>query len=244
MNASLRPHETSSQVLLRLSLTAALGVGMLALLLLATSALLAFLAFGMDFLLWATVLILGGGALLVAAILVRGWENARWMLVETIAAQVEKSRAEAHRIEAEADAISGGSSVINQQIHTTATGKAKVAINAPVMQENIRLVPVSAPGGKLIEGLPAPAICFFIDQYDVRGWSQRAWVDCGMRIPGLSEPVGYDTWRQLVGVIEKVGGCPPVRERTKIKPLLDLQVIKAKALGPGFAPPAASDETA
>lgn len=174
----------------------------------------------------ATVTLWGllGGSLVIAISLVSALLDARWILIESVAAELDER-------EAERQALSGGKTTINKtQIDARGMGNAVEVNNAPV--EKIRLVQVRT-AGKLIEGIPAPALAFFIDQYDVRGWSQRAWIDQGIRLPGMKEPVDYDTWRQLVGILEKVEAIPPVQPRQKIKPIIPLETIKQKALGSG-----------
>lgn len=172
------------------------------------------------------VLLLGlfAGAVLIARIWLSAAADVRWIVVEPVAAWIDRQ-------EAEAELLRGGNAVINNT-NVTASGKAKVAVNAPVMQERVHLVQVNTPG-RLIEDIPAPALAFFVDQYKVRGWSQRAWVDQGIRLPGMDRAVDYETWRQCLGLIERVGGVPPIEARRKITPILDLDTIKRKALASG-----------
>lgn len=120
----------------------------------------------------------------------------------------------------------------NTSIQVSGEGNLVAFNNMPQVmpvQEHVRLVPVHTPS-KLIDGIPAPTLAFFIDQYNVRGWGQRAWVDQGIRLPGLKEPVNYDIWRMLVGELEKIEGIPPVKPRTKIQPILPLETIKHKLI--------------
>jgi hypothetical protein len=121
---------------------------------------------------------------------------------------------------------------IQTNVDARGVGNAVAVHNTPIVQENIRIVPVHTPH-KLIDGIPEAALAFFIDQYEIRSWSQRDWVDQGIRLPGMKEPVDYDIWRQLIGEIEKVEGIPPVKERVKIKPILPLETIKRKLLSDG-----------
>lgn len=182
------------------------------------------------------VLFVGGG-ILAAGILgasfavYDGLNVAGWILVNQIASKIAREAAETERIRAEAAAIQGGTAVI-QNTQVNAKGRAQVAISQPIIQENTRLIPVRTPH-KLIDDIPVPAIAFFVDQYDIRGWTQRAWVKQGLRVPGLDREMDYDTWRQMVTLIEKVGGCAPVNQGSKVKAILPLDVIRQKLLSDG-----------
>lgn len=128
---------------------------------------------------------------------------------------------------------------IETSINVSGAGNTVAVNNAPMqqtmVQENFRIVPLHTER-RLVEGIPEPAIAFFVDQYDVRGWSQRAWIDQNIVLPSMNQVVDYDVWRQLVGLIERVEGVPPIQPRQKIKPVLPLDAIKRRLLGPGGEP--------
>lgn len=201
-----------------------LGFGFVGLIVAPLAGALAFIALGWA---WETMTLLGlcAAGLVIAFAWLSAIQDVRWIIVESVAAELD-------RHEAERQALQGGRAVIQHtQVDARGIGNQIAVQQTP--QETIRLVPFHS-ARKLIDGIPAPAIAFFVDQYEVRGWSQREWVDRGIRLPGMKEPVDYDTWRSLLGILEKVEAIPPVRERTKIKPILDLDVIKHKALGTGL----------
>lgn len=163
-------------------------------------------------------------SIIVAFVLLASVFYAQRIIAETVSAALDYR-------DAEREALQGGRALIQHtQVDARGIGNQIAVQQAP--QETIRLVPFHS-ARKLIDGLPPAAIAFFIDQYPVRGWSQREWVDRGIRLPGMKEPVDYDTWRNLLSILEKVEAIPPVRERVKVSPILDLDVIKHKALGRG-----------
>lgn len=100
---------------------------------------------GMEFARWSAVILTFGASLLIAALIVRTWNSARYLLVEPIAAYVtrqdadsakvkaeaEKILAEADRIDAESNAIKTDAPAIFQTVSAGAGAKVKASITAP-----------------------------------------------------------------------------------------------------------------
>lgn len=208
------------------TLAFSVGFGVVVMLVAPIAGALAVVALGWAF---ATITLLGlcAGGLVIVFAWLSAIQDVRWMLVETVGLELDAR-------EAEREALQGGRAMI-QHTQVDARGIGNQIAVQQVPQETIRLVPFHS-ARKLIDGLPPAAIAFFVDQYPIRGWSQREWVDRGIRLPGMKDVCDYDTWRALLGILEKVEAIPPVRERVKIKPILDLDVIKRKALGSGLEP--------
>lgn len=212
-------HETTGRAIVHASILVSVAIGILALLLIGVSALLAAaFGLGLDFLLWSSVVYLGGSGLLVAALLLMGWENARWVLVETIAANVEKGRAEAKRIEAEAvrieaeaDAISGANTAIIQNVNAAEGSKVKASLNAPrvsvrgksVSWNQLNQLNQSAPEVRRIE-IPALDVIWFAEQL-ANGYphSKRSWL--GQKFPNSRLTVDYLIYTALVEPLAEQG---------------------------------------
>ncbi|MBI4785847.1 MAG: hypothetical protein HY782_02235 [Chloroflexi bacterium] len=169
----------------------------------------------------ATCILLSAG-LVIAGVLILSLKTSQAMLTDLVASHLD-------RVDGRHDRIT------LTQTHVDARGVGNnVEVNhAPVEKiENTRILVMHKPYPQ-VEGLPKPALAFFIDQFPIRGWGEREWVDTGMRLPGMKDEVNYDTWRQMPAAIEKVEGIAPVRPRHKIKPILPLETIKRKLLGDG-----------
>jgi hypothetical protein len=155
----------------------------------------------------------------LAFLVITQFLNSQWVLAQTFAEWLEWRESRRKVAEAAAQPV------------TIQTNNGVAVNNGTIVQNNYRIVTLRTER-RLIEGIPEAALAFFIDQYEIRGWSQRAWVDQNMRLPGLNREVDYELWRQLVGLVEKVEGIPPVAPRTKIKPTAPLGEIKQRLLGP------------
>jgi len=73
--------------------------------------------------------------------------------------------------------------------------------HSPPAPEQIRLVPYRGPS-RLIDGVPASDLRFFIDGLKIRGHTQRPWI--GQIMPS-GRRVDVEYWQQLVEVLKKAG---------------------------------------
>ena len=229
--------EATSAALVRNSIMIGAASGALAIILTAVSVLLGALAFGADFAIWASVAILAGAGLVIAYLLISAWQNARWVLVETIAANIEKTRAEAQRIEAEADAIAGANTAIIQNVNAGDGAKVKANITAPRVRVNGRDVSWGqinqlnqiAPEPRRVE-IPRQDVLWMLEQFINAGHSRRVFER--ETLPYSQIPAYPDAYRALIAALVEghalVGRGERAAGRLVVKDVAELaQIVDA-----------------
>ena len=213
--------ETNSRALVRNSIILSGALGALALVMIAISAILGAIVLGADFAMYASLAILAGAGLSVGMILLRAWENARWMLVETIAADIANRTAAANKIDAEAQAILAAAERSSAQVLNINTGSGTMNVKAKPITYRVNGQVVN--GNQLNQTNQIDARTLHIDAADVRwfceqiaagfGHSKSKWVNARIELPYSRQLVTYDIYKCLVDAIADAGGIVGRGER-------------------------------
>lgn len=203
-------HETASDTLIRNSILISVTLAIFGFLFALLGGLVALWVAGQDFAKWTAITIIAGFALAIASLLVKGWENARWVLVETIAANISKTRAEANRIDAEADAISGAGNVNIQTVNAGEGAKVKAQLDAPRVSVRGKAVSwnqvnqlnqVNQADTRRIE-IPAADVRWIVEQLaNGYGHSKSKWVKARIELPHSRLTVTYDVYKTIMDAL-------------------------------------------
>lgn len=220
--------ELNTNALVRNSLVLSGAIGALAFVLTLAASIMGAIVLGADFAMGAAAIILAGAGLTIAAILLRAWENARWMLVETIAADIAKRDAEAAKIQAEAHAIEAAAERSTAQILNINAGSGTMNVKAKPITYRVNGQVVN--GNQLNQIDAAPRV-LQIDAADVRwfveqlangyGHSKAKWLAVRgedgktkpVELPYSRQPVTYDIYKALIDAITEAGGIVGRGER-------------------------------
>lgn len=132
----IQSSESTSRLIVRQAITVSIAAGLASIPLALVAGVTTALLVGIEGARLAGAAVFLGAGLYVASVLVGAWQAARWVLVEAIACQVEKTRAEAARIAAEAEALAGnsGATIVNQNISAERGAKVKAQALAPTVR--------------------------------------------------------------------------------------------------------------
>lgn len=215
MNTYSNP-QTNSRALVEQTLILSGIVTLAALVLIAVSITLGATLLGMEFVRWSATILTFGASLLIAALIVRTWNNSRYLLVEPIAAYVTrqdaeaaKVKAEAEKILAEADRIDAESAAIKQaaQINmNTGSGTMKVQ-NKPIQYNvaghavgQLTLNQTNQIEQRRIE-IPAADVRWMLEQIaNGYGHSKSKWVN-QQELPYSRLPVTYEIYKTVVDAL-------------------------------------------
>lgn len=175
---------------LQVTFAFSVGFGFVALIVSPIAGALAFVALGWAFQVITLCGLLAGG-LVIAFAWLAALQDARWMMVETIARELESR-------DAEREALQQGK--VSTHVEQRGISNAVTVNNGPV--ESIRLVPVRG-SGTLVDGVPVEDLSAFVEGILLRGHSQRAWM--GKQLPSGRTIATFEEYRGLVSPLVKAG---------------------------------------
>lgn len=220
-STTYRTHETTSAALIRNSIILSATIALVGIAFAIFAGVIGLWLVGADVALWASILILAGFTLGLAFLFKNTWDNVRWMLVESIAAEIAERKANAKRIDAEAEltlanadaidrASQGGSAL---QINNASNGGkiTKPHLQAPTVRiqgkevfwNQINQIDQSTPEPRRIE-IPTEDVKFFCDEL-ARGvkHSKANWL--GRELPNSRIAVSWEVYRAFVDPLAERG---------------------------------------
>jgi hypothetical protein len=231
-------HETTSATLIRNSFALALGVLAAGLVLSAVAGVLGLWIAGAAAAQWAFAISIAGVALALAALFKSAWDNSRWILVETIAAAVAKTNAEAERIAAEAQAIKGSNPSVIQTVNAEAGAKVRASVTAPRVRvqgkefswNQINALAPSEPATRTLV-YPAQDVRWMLEQFADVKHSKRLFM--GEDLPYSKAKAYPELYNEvirvligagvLIGRTDRTSGQLLVRDTDKLMHLVEQQ---------------------
>lgn len=198
MNTHSNP-ETNSRALVDNTLILGGAIAIVALVLIVIVAALGATLLGMEFAEWIAGALVIGAGIFEAFLILRTWENVRWILVEPIAALVARQ-------DAETNAIQGQTNAVFQTVNAEAGAKVKASITAPrvsvmgksVSWNQLNQLNQTAPEPKRLE-FPREDVLWMLEQFIAVKHSKRPFV--GQELPYSRLPAYPELYNEVVRIL-------------------------------------------